>query len=546
MSKKFLVIGSGISALGSIKALNKKGIYPDVYDTSIEIEQHLKDIKEKFRHSNQKDWKESDVKNTLLKFQDNKKFFSIPKKTLFSSSFFYGESQAKDDIDSEGIIPPFSYALGGLAEGWGAAFLPPAKDDLKKWVYSYKDICKNFKEILQDMHVTGEKDDLEKVFPIMKDELHSLKYSSESLNLLKKIKKYNKNPNILIGKSRLLLDTMEEKFIPYFAGSLVSKKHLNSFDRQKIEMQRDWYWQVHDAIYKPSLEMKMLSEEGKINLYSGRRVTDIVINSDKSLNVYFITSSVKKLSTTSYDKVFLAAGCINSSRIILNSKKLFDKKLKVKTRGGFLLPAISLRKTNPSLKIKNTMPDFFIEIFNKLFPNWIHVQVSLQNELFEDRLNWISKKIPLKAFFQSIRERVFIVFVNLNSNEAGHYELCLDPNHVSDYGPRLNTTYIKKSIKPIKKLNLVFQIFLIFIKANALVSPFSKSNAGTYHVGGSFPMRRKPMKWNETNYLGELKEMKNLHLVDSSTFPTLPGTTIGLLSKVMAYAITKEALKDTL
>ena len=54
MSKKFLVIGSGISALGSIKALNKEGIYPDVYDTSIEIEEHLKDIKEKFRNSNQR------------------------------------------------------------------------------------------------------------------------------------------------------------------------------------------------------------------------------------------------------------------------------------------------------------------------------------------------------------------------------------------------------------------------------------------------------------------------------------------------------------
>ena len=114
MSKKFLVIGSGISALGSIKALNKEGIYPDVYDTSIEIEEHLKDIKEKLENSNQKDWKESDVKNTLLKFQDNEKIFSIPKKTLFSSSFFYGESQAKDDIDSEGILPPLVMLLEDL------------------------------------------------------------------------------------------------------------------------------------------------------------------------------------------------------------------------------------------------------------------------------------------------------------------------------------------------------------------------------------------------------------------------------------------------
>ena len=45
MSKKFLVIGSGLSALGSIKALNKEGIVPDVYDTSVEIEENIKDIK---------------------------------------------------------------------------------------------------------------------------------------------------------------------------------------------------------------------------------------------------------------------------------------------------------------------------------------------------------------------------------------------------------------------------------------------------------------------------------------------------------------------
>ena len=211
-----------------------------------------------------------------------------------------------------------------------------------------------------------------------------------------------------------------------------------------------------------------------------------------------------------------------------------------------LLPAISLRKTNPSLKIKNLCLIFLLRFSINYFPIGFMFRFHCKMNSLKIGLIGLVKKIPFKAFFQSIRERVFIVFVNLNSNEAGHYELCLDPNYVSDYGPRLNTTYIKKSIKPIKKFNLVFQIFLIFIKANSLVSPFSKSNAGTYHVGGSFPMRRKPMKWNETNYLGELEEMKNLHLVDSSTFPTLPGTTIGLLSKVMAYAITKEALKDTL
>ena len=88
------------------------------------------------------------------------------------------------------------------------------------------------------------------------------------------------------------------------------------------------------------------------------------------------------------------------------------------------------------------------------------------------------------------------------------------------------------------------EVQLIFAKAKVLVSPLTKTNEGTYHVGGSFPMREKPSRWNETNKLGEFANWKNLHVVDSSTFPTLPSTTIGLLSKVMAYCITKKVLKD--
>jgi len=546
MNKKFLVIGSGLSALGSIKALNKNNIFPDVYDTSFEMEENIQEIKQRLKDSNQENWKESDLKNTLLNFGKSKNIFSVPKKTLFGSSFFYGNSQVKNDINFEGILPPFSYALGGLAEGWGAAFLPPAKNDLNEWIYSHEDICKSFSEILENMHVTGERDDLETVFPIMKDNCHSLEYSNESVNLLRELQKFNKNSNVLIGKSRLLLNPMEEKFEPYLDNLTPSNGKHSFFNTQKIEMQRDWFWQVHDALYKPSLDIKLLAEEGKINLYSGRRVIDVVINPDKTLRVNFINSSKKKLSSSSYDKVFLAAGCINSSRIILNSKKLFNKKLKVKTRGGFIMPAISLKRINPSFKIKNTIPNLFIEILNKFFPNWIHIQVSLQNELFADRFNRISKKIPLKSFINFIKERVFIIFVNLNSDEAGYYELHLDSDHNTLYGPRLNTKYVKKHIKPMKKAYLTLQIFLIFIKSKVFVSPISKSNAGTYHVGGSFPMRAKPVEWNETNFLGELADMRNLHLVDSSTFPTLPSTTIGLLSKVMAFCITKETLKENL
>ena len=49
-ANKFLVVGSGLSALGSIKALNKMGIVPDVFDTSIEIEQEIIEVKERLKN----------------------------------------------------------------------------------------------------------------------------------------------------------------------------------------------------------------------------------------------------------------------------------------------------------------------------------------------------------------------------------------------------------------------------------------------------------------------------------------------------------------
>ena len=149
------------------------------------------------------------------------------------------------------------------------------------------------------------------------------------------------------------------------------------------------------------------------------------------------------------------------------------------------------------------MPDFFIEIFDNCLNSWAHIQVALQNAHFENRMNSLKQKIPIfKKIMQSIQERAFVVFVSLHSTQAGHYELELDRKLTSIYGPRLNTIYVKKNYNPFKNLPLLFKILLLFLKSKVLVSPFGKSNSGTFHVGGAFPMKNNPKQWNETNKLG--------------------------------------------
>ena len=64
--------------------------------------------------------------------------------------------------------------------------------------------------------------------------------------------------------------------------------------------------------------------------------------------------------------------------------------------------------------------------------------------------------------------------------------------------------------------------------------------SGGYHVGGTLPMKLNTEKGTDTNLLGSPKGWKRIHIVDSSVFPSLPGTTIGLLAMANAARIATE------
>jgi choline dehydrogenase-like flavoprotein len=65
-------------------------------------------------------------------------------------------------------------------------------------------------------------------------------------------------------------------------------------------------------------------------------------------------------------------------------------------------------------------------------------------------------------------------------------------------------------------------------------------NSGGFHVGGTMPMKVNPVEETDTNLLGTPKGWENIHVIDSSVFPSLPGTTIGLLAMANAARIASE------
>ena len=203
------------------------------------------------------------------------------------------------------------------------------------------------------------------------------------------------------------------------------------------------------------------------------------------------------------------------------------------------MPVLSLRKLPIDWPDCNTQPGLFIEIKAKGLEHWVHVQVSTENELLMEKLGiragaqgFVAK---IKRFIAS---HVLLIFVNYHSDHAGHYKLWLSRATDAEEMKTLHTSHRIAAPQFGVLWKSCVNLFGVFVKIGCLpLFPFARLNSGAYHVGGTLPMRAKPTGKLETDILGRVGAWKRIHVVDTSVFPSLPGTTVGLLTMANAYRI---------
>ena len=344
----------------------------------------------------------------------------------------------------------------------------------------------------------------------------NFKISSSSLmlkNLLDNAKIIKKN-KLIYGQARLLVDASLSKYYGYSMSGC-----------------------VYNSIYKSSDELKKLIKEKKV-IYNPFLLVDKVEEVKEKVHIIFYNINGKK-QKIKFDRVFVAAGATNSTRIVMNSLSVYNYKATMKSRGGYVVPIFSFTRLPSDWPNCNTQPDLFIELKNKVLKNWVHIQVSTENELLREKFRINKNSNLITKFIKNfIINHTFITFVNLHSNYAGNYELYLTKSSDKNYTNILHTKHQKKHAPLAIILNIFLNLFSIFYKAKCIPIFFmSKLNSSSYHVGGTMPMRKRRKKILDTDSLGRIKGWSKIHIIDSSTFPSLPGTTIGLLLMSNAYRI---------
>lgn len=521
MTIKVAVIGSGLSAVGAIKALVRQGIRPVVLDCGETLDSRRANFADALSRKNPGEW--SDEERGILgqNFSLNNGS-SIPKKLLFGSDYFYGKPRAEAPVENTGNIPPFSYALGGFSVGWGAAILPPQACDLDGWPLEINEINKYCEAAISDLPYSAKDDGLSLNFPVLNGHACSLHLNQAEKMVLGWLHNASilEKDKLVFGQARLLVnpDSNENSTGCKYCGQCMSGC-------------------VYKSIYKATDDILALSKKGEIDYKPGRLVLELSENGDRVMINYVGPDGRENISE--FDRVFLAAGAVNSTRIVLNSLKIFNKKAVLKTRGGFVMPVFSFRKLPIDWPNCNTQPGIFLELKGGRLKHWVHVQISTANELLYQKLKINAASTGLLSRIRKfLAEHIMLFFVNYHSDHAGHYELWLTQKTDDMSNGCLHSRHLDSGFRLTQFFLASFRILKICFKIGCLpLIPLAKNNSGSYHVGGTLPMRERPVDSLDTDDLGRVSAWKRVHVIDTSTFPSLPGTTIGILAMANAMRI---------
>ena len=396
-------------------------------------------------------------------------------------------------------------AFGGNSLIWGANCSRMFPAQFKNWPIKYHHLEKYYEEAEKLLGVCHFQDQFSKYFNIKKFNYSNAKlYDPFIINQLNNITKSDKN--LLVGYARLSLSNKCYACMNCFYGC----KDNYIFSSKK------WF----ENNLKKNIDIKFGLELDHFKK-----------------NKNFITLFFKKEKINYHcEYLYLCAGTLSTTQIVLNS---YDKKtqLNIKESQLFILPCFFLNKIIESKKI-HTLSQ--LHLFFKNYKN-IYFELKHDPELIK---KIIKKKFLFFYHFipNFIFKKIYIITGFLPDSYNNNY-LQLT-NYKSDFfqwKKKHNFLEEKKVKKELLKIIYLISKKLNFVYLSILLNIYSKGRS--YHLGSSIPMQNFSTKeYIHTDIYGALNFNKNVFICDSSNFPDLPSSSIGLtiLANAMRIADKKK------
>nr|WP_253282936.1 GMC oxidoreductase [Ruegeria sp. HKCCD7318] len=498
-----MVIGSGPSGVSVAKALLGRGRQVLMLDVGRKLDPPAQDRRDRMVALGSDSWTTSDVQGWQAP-----QFDTPPGQVRrFGSDFaMLPGDETLTSPDRIGLRA--SHAAGGLSNLWGSAVLPNRAADMTDWPLTTEDLAPHYRAVAQFLPISGRQDALQDLFPAlsMQDRV-PLTPSPQAQQLLQRLEHQKAGLSDLgahVGQARLAV----EPDCQYCGQCLHGCP---------------WGY-----IYSARKTLDELRHHAGFQYRTG-------IACQFEEHPDHVTVTLEDGETLQATRIFVAAGVLETARLLLTSSPDPSTGLQLQDSQHFFLPSLHRWRAprRPDRRPYHTLPQIFIELdAPEVSPHLVHAQVYTWNEFYaHDLISSYGAKLPGSApVWRMLARRLIVVQAFLHSAHSARIDLTLaadgrlvptvQTNDKTEQGMARATTRMAQVLK------LAGLTPLSFARRPGDVG-------SSFHVGGSVPMAQAPGA-GQSDILGRPKGLSRVHLVDASSLPSIPATTITF--SVMANA----------
>jgi len=536
----YIVVGSGHSGVACAVSLVEAGVPVTLIDGGVQLEEETRRVIAGMSTKSQESWSLDEL--SVVKGNVSASAKGVQVKKLYGSDFPFRDVDLHLPRSSSGIghLTP-SLATAGFSNVWGAAALPYSEGDLQGWPVSAQELEPYYRSVNRFMPLTGAHDGLEELFPLTTESPRTLKPSRQAQRMIGSLRRRElrlRKQGILFGSPRLAVrgqarvlaappQSDDSRACTYCGLCLFGCPYGHIYSTNET---LDYLKSFPHFRHLPGVIVDTFEEQGGQVAVRGRSRLD---NREVS---YFGT------------KLFLAAGVLSTSQIVMKTMGLYDVPVRLPTSEYFMLPLLSMRKT-PGVRSEalHTLSQIFIECTDKkISEHSAHMQLYTYSELF--KLGLYETFGPLKPLLKLIEPEVLgrlsVIQGYIHSEYSSTIELRLrketgrDVLHLQGEPNPLAGKTIKRLVA--KLTRALWPSGILPIRPMLTIGQPGEGR----HAGGTFPMSATPSKM-QCDLFGRPSGFRHVHVVDATIFPSVPASTITFTAMANAQRIAAHVLAES-
>jgi hypothetical protein len=507
------VIGSGLSGIAAAIALIKRGYHPTILDVGLTPDNEASTLKARLASVEPEEWTAEDLKR--VKQTGRTSPSGIPQKLTFGSDFAYRDLDSATAAQLHNASMLRSFARGGFSNVWGAVIQRFPSGEFRQWPVTLHQLSPHYSAV-QDLMCSSSE-------PLVRPSAQARAFYADMV------------------RNRLEL---ERHGIRFDYASLAVRTSDSDREKSCRRCGLCLYGCPYDSIFTAGVTLARLVREGAVS-HIPNVVVDRVITTNGRTRVEGRSLAGHAPRIFEGRAVFLAAGLLESARIILNSTKtaaVSERPLSIRTSEIFTLPMLRYRSTPHTITERmHTLCQMVVNIDDPgISEHPVHLQLYGYNDLYPELLARKLRTLsgPLKPVLQRLSERLFVAFGYLHSELSSTVRFLTaadNTGRVSLEGQENPES--RRVVRAVVRTLFRNQRFLRALP----ITPQVKFDlpGGGIRSGGCFPMRSVPTGL-ETDLWGCVPGLPSVHVVDSSVLPTIPAGPLAFTVMANAHRIASE------